>query len=166
MLRMPSQADPRPNYRIEMNRAINPKSDPFTKERITDRILKRRAQFVRSQAAKDPSQRPQQLGDLIRVDAVSGASEVAVYRCNANPPSLYIAYDCPRDSFFDNVNDQEGQKLLLQAQEIIKMLKNSGVYAKASAIYYVSDLRCPMAQRVAQRMSQLNSDKPGGLMVV
>lgn len=166
MLRMPSQADPRPNYRIEMNRVVNPHSDAFSPQRISQRILTRRARFVHSQAAKDPSQRPQQVADLVQVDAASGIKEVSVYSCNAQPPSLYIAYNCPRDSYFDNVNEQEGQKLLLQAQDVLKMIKASGTYTKASAIYHISDKRCPMAQRVASRMAEMYNDKAGGVLVV
>ena len=133
---------------------------------ITDRVLKRRSQFVNSQAAKDPSQRPYRMADLIQVQAASGETEVAVYSCDTESPSLYVAYDCPRHSQFANVNQQEAQKLMLQAQEAMRLLKQSRIYARASAVYHISDSRCPMAGQVAQRMSQLYNDKPGGVIVV
>ncbi len=169
MLRMPIPPDPRPNYRVEMEDA-DPEATAATKRRIpiaiTDRVLQRRAQFAKSQAAKDPSQRPDRMADLIEVQAASGLSEVAVYSCDTESPSLYVAYDCPRNSYFDNVNRQEAQRLMLQAQEAMRLLKQSRIYARASAVYHISDPRCPMAGRAAERMSRLYNDKPGGVMVV
>ena len=166
---MPTKPDPRPNYRVEMQTAA-PEATAATQRRIpiaiTDRVLKRRAQFAKSQAAKDPSQRPDRMADLIEVQAASGLSEVAVYSCDTESPSLYVAYDCPRNSYFDNVNEQEAQRLMLQAQEAMRLLKQSRIYARASAVYHISDPRCPMAGQTAQRMSQLHNDKPGGVMVV
>ena len=163
---MPTEPDPRPNYRVEMQDA-DPEATAATQRRIpqaiTDRILKRRAQFVKSQAAKDPSQRPDRMADLIEVEPASGLSEVAVYSCNVDPPSLYVAYDCPRTSYFDNVNEQEAQRLMLQAQEAMRLLKQSRIYARASAVYHISN-GCPVARTVAERMSQLYNDKPGGVL--
>ena len=169
MLRMPTLPDPRPNYRVEMEDA-DPEATAATKRRIpqaiTDRVLRRRAQFAKSQAAKDPSQRPDRMADLIEVQAASGLSEVAVYSCDTESPSLYVAYDCPRNSYFDNVNEQEAQRLMLQAQEAMRLLRQSRIYARASAVYHISDPRCPMAGQAAERMSRLYNDKPGGVMVV
>ena len=166
---MPIPTDPRPNYRVEMQDADR-EATAATQRRIpigiTDRVLQRRAQFVQSQAAKDPSQRPDRMADLIEVEPASGLPEVAVYSCNTESPSLYVAYDCPRNSYFDNVNQQEAQKLMLQAQEAMRLLKQSRIYARASAVYHISDPRCPIAGQAAERMSRLYNDKPGGVMVV
>jgi hypothetical protein len=158
---MPSPADPAPLTRFEMDQGANiPVQDKmYSPQVISDRILRRRAQFAKSQAAKDPSQRPDQMADLIEVQAASGLSEVAVYSCNVDPPTLYVAYDCPRTSVFDNVNEQEAQKLMLQAQEAMRILKQSRIYARASKIYHISN-GCAVSRQVAERMSRMYSDKP------
>lgn len=167
MTLMPSPVDPAPLTRFEMDQGRTPVQDKmYSPQVISDRILRRRAQFAKSQAAKDPSQRPDQVADLIEVQAASGLSEVAVYSCNVDPPTLYVAYDCPRTSVFDNVNEQEAQKLMLQAQEAMRILKQSRIYARASKIYHISDPRCTMAGQVAERMSRMYNDKPGGVMIV
>jgi len=99
------------------------------------------------------------------VEATSGLSEVAAYSCNVDPPTLYVAYDCPRTSAFDNVNDQEAQKLMLQAQEAMRLLKQSRIYKRASKIYHIGN-GCPASNQIADRMSAMHGDKPSEVLFI
>lgn len=159
--RLPSHADPRPLTVFEIKKTLKP-SETLLKSSTA--YSREKGRFVKSQTERDVTQRVSEFFELIQVDGATGIDKVCIYvdhkaySSEAMVP-VYIGFNCPLSSPFDDVNRREFQALMLQAQDAMTALKRSVVYPKISVIYYVSN-GCDISKSVAERLSQIYRDKP------
>ncbi len=127
--------------------------------------LNQNVNHVRSITQQPVHARPNNFAGFTRIET-SSQPQVATYKMSslqsgakASDHDVYVSYQAPPVSYFDNVNQQRGETLLAQAEYAIQQLKQSGEYQRAKRVYHISG-GSKIGDEVARRMATTHNEVP------
>ena len=120
---------------------------------------------ARSSAEHPIFSRPDQIGRMKRIP-IASQPQVSTYQApvpgsdsTSDENEIYIAYQAQPLSYFDNINQQRGEALEAQAENAIRILKQSGVYQKAKRVYHISG-GSKLGDSIAKQMADSHNEVP------
>ena len=145
---------------IEQDKLDVAQQDLSQEQQLNDNVS-----HLRSLTQQPPHARPNNFAGLTRIET-SSQPQVATYKMSSlqsgakgSDRDVYVSYQAPPVSYFDNVNQHRGETLLAQAEYAIQQLKQSGEYQRAKRVYHISG-GSKIGDEVARRMATTHNEVP------